>query len=372
MEGWLLRWGHAVERSRTVPALKAAATIARSDVVVIVCDGRGLDGVCPLSLPLGLEVPPLLQVGRAGQVCRRLDLYCERVPDPGRGGRRLARALRLCLQRVAQMRAHAAEVRVYHEYIQFLGHETRTPLAAAQAALEILEREGAAAGQDRDRRAGFVQVALRNVRRLCETVAWTEEYLEARTLILAPRWQEHRIGELLANVLEIERPCQDLALVFEAGVESLALVSDERLLRTLLRQLVHTLRYHAPGARLVLRVSRRQRESTAPAPLAGGAADQEILIAAWIRGSEAGRGPARVARTGLVELGDAPEGELLRLLEFTVSRELLALLGARVALPAAAAAEGPSLTLVLPGLPPQAMPHPPCLAAVRPGAPSGA
>lgn len=368
VEYWLRRWGHTVTRCVTATEFRAAASIRRSDVIVIACDGRGLDGYCPLSLPLFGEVPPLLQIGRSDQSCRRQMLYCERVPEPGRAGRQLARGLRRCLARAVQMKAHADELKGHQEYVQFLSHEIRTPITSALSALEILSRDamtesGQAVRTPSDRRDGFVQLALRNLKRLRETVEWTEEYLAARTLSLVPRWEERQVGELFTQASGQEGPRPDLSLVFEAGSDAGAMVSDPQLLRTLVQQVLRTLRYHAPGARVTLRLSRRQERTPHHADPVAHSEDAEVVVAAWVSTPSGTDEPGSVSRAGLTRPGDPPEAALLQLLEYSVSPELLALLGGRITIPAPSGARVPALVLALPVVPPGAVPGLPCVMA---------
>lgn len=355
----LQRWGHTVVHAATEEAFRGAASYRRADAVVVVCDGRGLEGHCPVSIPCRGEPAPMILVGRPGRGCRRNDHELEIVPDLGRGGRRLARALRGCLARSAQMRRHDAEIKVYHEYIQFLSHEIRTPITSALAALEILARAPAAAGDER--RGDFVRIGLRNLKRLRETVNWTEEYLAARTVAVAPRWSEGRIGELIAAAAGPACPRPDLSLTFEGGVEAATMISDPSLLRALVQQVLHAVRYLAPEARVALRAGLRPAGDGAGLAATGLSLEGELQLS-FVTGS-AGEGERhrRVARTGLVEPGDEPDAQMLRLIEFTISREVLALLGGRLAVVSRPPADPPLLSLSLPLVPPGAVPAPACL-----------
>jgi len=356
-QSWLLRWGHSVVRAATEPAFLAAVSVRRVDAAVICCGGGGLGGVCPASLPLPVDAAPLLLLGAGRGDCHRRTGYLEVMPHPGRGGRRLRRALHACVRQAELARRHLADVQVYHEYIQFLGHETRTPLTSALAALEILAADGVEGDEAAARRAGFARLALRNLRRLGETLEWTEDHLAARTSAAAPRWREGRAGDIVTRAAGLDTPRPELALVFEAGVEELPVLSDEALLRLLLRQVFHALRYHAPGARLALRIS-SPAARTEGWEAAGPAGAVELVLAFRVSSPAGEPAPGRVARTGLVERGEAPEQELSRLIQFTVSRELLQLFGARLTVPPAG--DGPALRLVLPTVPPGAVPARSC------------
>ncbi|MHB8079892.1 MAG: histidine kinase [Candidatus Krumholzibacteriia bacterium] len=348
VQAWLLRWGHGVTHAAGEAALQPGGSLRGCDVIVVVCDGHGVEGLCPVALATREEMAPVILVGRAGRSCRQADSPLEHVPDPGRGGRRLRRALGYCLQRTELTRRHLAELTGHHEYVQFLGHELRTPITSALAALEILAGEGTVGPQSGGREADFVRIALRNLKRLRETLEWTEDHLDARTSALAPRWRDGRLGELVTQAVGLEAPRPDLSLVFEAGAESLPVVSDGHLLRGLLQQVCRTLRYHAPGAHVTLRISARVGVDEA-APWRGGA-PAEFVVALHVSWPPDSRGPTRVSRTSLVEPGEGPQQELSRLVRLTVSREILALFGAR--LPQPPHEHGaPALRFVVPGVP---------------------
>jgi signal transduction histidine kinase len=264
----------------------------------------------------------------------------------------LRRALGYGLQRAELTRRHLAELTGHHEYVQFLGHELRTPITSALAALEILAGEGTVGPEPGGREADFVRIALRNLKRLRETLEWTEDYLDARTSALAPRWRDGRLGELVTQAVGLETPRPDISLVFEAGAESLPVISDGHLLHGLLQQVCRTLRYHAPGAHVTLRISARVGIDEA-APWRGGT-PAEFVVALHVSWPPDSRGPARVSRTSLVEPGEGPQQELSRLVRLTVSREILALFGARLTLPALEDG-APTLQIVLPTAPPGAI-----------------
>jgi hypothetical protein len=257
------------------------------------------------------------------------------------------------------MRRHTAEVRIYHEYIQFLSHEIRTPITSALSSLEILDAEFSLRGLGEDRRGDFVRIALRNLKRLRETVNWTEEYLATRSGSLAPRWEEGRVGELFTQASGFSDSRPDLALVFEGGVETAPMVSDVQLLRALLQQVLHALAHHAPESRPRLRLALRADPDGALPPLGGPARAAEVIASLQL--STPNGEPATLrARAGLAERGDGTDAELSRLLEFTVSREILELLGARIVVPPASAVNGPVLSLALPTIPPASLPVPVC------------
>ena len=358
VEAWLRGWGHSVAQVASEAGLPAAGSVRRTDAIVVVCDGDGPEGCCPAALAAREDAAPMLLVGRRARVCSRADRFVELVPAPAADGRRLRRALGHCLRRTAVTRRHAAEAKIHHEYVQFLGHELRTPITSALSALEILAAEQ---GESTGREADFVRLALRNLKRLRETLEWTEDYLEARTAALTPRWREERLGELVTIAAGLGAPRPDLALVFEGGAEAVPVVSDASLLRGLLQQACRTLRYHAPDARVTLRISARPgAHDGEPWRDAGPERCAEVVLALHVDRPDGARGSARVSRTSLVSRDEGPQEELSRLARCTVSPEVLALLGGRLTIPATGEA-GPALQIFLPAVPPDAAPLPDCV-----------
>jgi hypothetical protein len=288
---------------------------------------------CPNQLAKSESSAPMLLVGGGPgrRTCRQnCWVNIERISPEGRN---LRQALETCLARSEQLRRKSEELNGYQDYLQFLSHELKTPLTAAQTALQLLL--GEADDVSDARRREFLDIALRNLRRLGNTITWSEDYLNDRMAPAAPNWSRQGAGSL---IVELVRSGDDdeLAVECDAAVGKVELVTDVRLLRSLLRQVNRALRYHAPGARLGLGVT-----------LAGGGADGSRLVLAY-RIEAGGGAVGGVARTALVARAEEPGRELLRLVEFTVPEEVRQTLGAELIVPSSPPDRHTVLELALP------------------------
>jgi hypothetical protein len=216
-------------------------------------------------------------------------------------------------------------------------------VTAAQAALQVLE--DALEEADDARQVSCVRIALRNLERLREAVAWSEDYLAARTVSAEPSWRREQAGDLVLAAVRDLGVTGGLPVRFAGETADAPVVGDPGILGTALRQVLRALRYHLGGGDVQLQVELRR-----PATAAGndGAGSRELALVLHVT---SGDGCAPVARTGLVEPGDGPQAELARLLDFAVSREVLAVLGARVRLPAVPAGAVPVVELIVPAVP---------------------
>jgi len=175
-------------------------------------------------------------------------------------------------------------------------------------------------------------------------VAWSEDYLSSRTINTEPAWQEGSAGELLLAATAELTANGSLGLDFGGDASVAPLTSDATLLGTALRQVLRALRYYRAGAAVRLQVEQRYMP---PCDLEAPYPGHEFVLSFH---AEIDAAPGSVARTGLVRPGETPQAELARLLDFAVSREVLAVLGARVLLPAGANS-GPIAELILPSAP---------------------
>ncbi len=128
---------------------------------------------CGLAAPVAARImaprqaAPLILVG--DQPAGHLDnLAWDRVSEPGPGGDNLALVLRPCLDAAATLGCDGAGFR------DFLNHEMRTPLTAAGMALQTLALQLEQAGGPS---LDLVDTALRNIKRLEQTVEWATDYV---------------------------------------------------------------------------------------------------------------------------------------------------------------------------------------------------
>ncbi len=344
IQGYLDRWGMQVCRLPGVP-LDFSFTLLRRCDVVIVC-GEECDELCPEGEIVPPDTPPILFVG---QPSRRGDdplLGFNTIAGPGQDGCLLEEALATCLAYSQQVRRERAERHGFHQYAQFLNHELRTPITAVGTALQILVEELAQRGEER--LLGFANIGLRNVQRLQRTMAWSEGYLASRSLELIPDWQEWSVEMLVARATAEACAADELTVELATTAATQPLLSDAQLFGTVVQQVLHAVRYYAPDQAVTLQV--KVSTSAEIGPLVPGGDDGPMLLLAYFLQPCAGEGlePGQVARTGLVQRGDRPDEELLRLIEFTVSQEILALFGASLSTFSAPCDGEPVVTVVLP------------------------
>jgi len=128
-------------------------------------------------------------------------------------------------------------------YLHFLGHELRSPLTAIKTALEVLAGDIA----DPEQRSGrvvekMVNIALRNVRRLHQTMDWSQELLAGEVSPAVMRPRVFRVDELAAVLA-------DLGSVESVGVSSdTALETDAYLLYSVVVQMVRVARMVNPAS----------------------------------------------------------------------------------------------------------------------------
>ena len=238
---------------------------------------------------------PLLLVGDGTGA--QLDSWAwTHVQDPGPDGGRLAAALRPCLEASAVRNPSSPGFR------DFLNHELRTPLTAAGTALQTLalqlERAG---GQPLD----LVDIALRNVRRLEQTVDWACDYLAVEP--------DHGSGDtggatnltdLLQDLDEVDAPMQ-LSWATGAGDWYAPVDIDRERWRRILRQVLRAVGFQAPGQAVHLELS----------TLSGAPGESGLLLAFQVAPADQND---QVQRTGATDEAE----QLRRLLAFTVNPDL--------------------------------------------------
>lgn len=336
----LRRWGADVCE---VTQLAAEAPPDDCDLVVVACGGDGERTWCPGTVALAWQEVPIILVGGDDDACHCRRVCQHRLLELGEDGVLLQSALDAAMVQAAGLRREARARRGFRDYAQFLRHELRTPVTAAQAALQVLE--DALEEADDARQVSCVRIALRNLERLREAVAWSEDYLAARTVSAEPSWRRERAGDL---VLAATRDLGDrggLPVRFAGETAAAPVVGDPAILGTALRQVLRAVRYHLGGGEAQLHAELRRPPAAAAD---GGESIPELALVLHVTPGDA-RQP--VVRTGLVEPGDGPQSELARLLEFAVSREVLAILGARVRLHSVPAGAAPVVELILPAVP---------------------
>ena len=225
------------------------------------------------------------------------------------------------------------------DYIQFLNHELRTPLAAALAAMEALvatEADTSAdASDDPTPQRLLLDIATRNLRRLGQTINWSEEYLRPGLSVVKGEGECWCLDDLMALV-KPATGLQSLAWDCTEDEKTIPLASDREGIAILLSQLSRALYYHAPTLRFRLCAAIAPGEddchgdTRSPSP-------RQLLIAFVVadqaEGQPAEKSVGRVARTRLIsprEDAEQGDGEFERLVGFSVSPELLLDLAAEI------------------------------------------
>jgi hypothetical protein len=289
LQGWLAGWGlqcadlPADGRPDAVPAGRAAAVIwihGPQAPEVPAADARSsLDPAAAPMLLLGADAPAHLVAGAWAA-----------LDDAGPDGADLAAVLRPCLERSGQADA---------DFHDFLNHELRTPLTAAGTALQMLalhmERAG---GQSLE----LVDIALRNVRRLEQTIDWACDHFAGGGDPLDEPAEEAELLDLLEDLDGVDAPV-DLEWRTGAGDWSTRVMVGRQQWRRLLRQVLRAVSFHTPGERVGLEVSTVTGEQ-----------DTGLLLVFHL--PYAARDTVRVAGEG-----DGP-AQLRRLLDFTVNPEV--------------------------------------------------
>jgi hypothetical protein len=290
IRGWLEAWGLS---ATPLAAGEHPAGVPRERACAVLHAGA-LRGPSPRpAVPASLAAP-LILVGEVDDDALA-PLAWERVARPGADGDALAAVLRPCLDAAVARGCRGPDFR------DFLNHELRTPLTAAGMALQTLALQLEHAGGPS---LDLVDTALRNIRRLEQTVEWATDYVADEGATPAAGQEPPRLIELLEDLDDLDA---DLDLVWSTGVGDwqapARLPRDDW--RRLLRQLVRAVAYRGGATAIDLSVST--------------VADETGLLLVFQLPTSNGRG----------DLADSDEEQLRRLLSFTVHPELARRLGLR-------------------------------------------
>jgi len=229
IQRWLAAWGLQAEQlacdehPASVPRDRARAVLFACGSVIDLAEPDAVHGV----------TAPLILVGR--QPAGALDtLAWDRVTDPGPGGECLAEALRPCLDSTPAAGCGNPGFR------DFLNHELRTPLTAAGMALQTLALHLESAGGPS---LDLVDTALRNIRRLEQTVEWATDYVVEDQDTALEMVEPACLTDLLEDLDDLD---PGLNLTWATGVgdwQSPVSVTRDSW-RRLLRQVLRALAYH--------------------------------------------------------------------------------------------------------------------------------
>jgi len=225
-------------------------------------------------------------------------------------------------------------------YLHFLGHELRSPLTAIKTSLEVLE--GEMGGLDASRKSGsslkMLNIALRNVRRLHQTVEWSQDLLATSSLPPASRPREVAIDEMVARLQETGEVWVD------PQIRDLDFQTDPDILTSLVKQMARAVSMTCPNSPISVRLETDDREA------------QLVHLAVLAADGEHDAESVTSQRTRLVvaEDPDEPATELDRLARFMVSPGLVEALAATLRTPEVAT-DQPALMLTL-NLMPETLP----------------
>jgi hypothetical protein len=318
-------------------------SVQQCDALILVLPGAEQappETTIPARKPAAAPPAPLLLLGELpGSLL--LSREAQRVvPAAGPQGVDLKRALEdcLCESRLRREATAAADCRdSLPGYLQFLGHELRSPLTAAKTALEVLQGElgglQTEAADEGDSRLKMLDIALRNIQRLHRTVDWSQDLLQLEWSLPEGEWKTLDLAEV-AGLLPGRPRCR-----IQEPLRQCTIHADQGLLGVLLKQAVRVLDYVNPDHNLTCRFQ--------------GEGDEQEMAVLWLipEVDDLGSQPPRVVRTGLPHPGDGPEGEALQelasLADYIISSSLLARLQVRVRAVADAGGQ-PCLTLAFP------------------------
>jgi hypothetical protein len=348
LEDRLHRWGISYERLDPDGSALDHLRTDRFDLIVVACDDPQEGTLCAQLSSLRAAGVPMLLVGGPARACACRRFCQERIRATDLRDDLLRRAFEACLAQPASP-ADASECRDgLHGYTQFLKHELRTPLTAARAALQVLTREGPY-HQQKEARA-LMRVALRNIERLQRTISWCEDTWAGRIQNEAPRWREVTVARLSEGLLDPDEADRVPALAVRPGIADQSVVTDSEMVHRVNRQVLRALRFFAPDQPLALQLDVRAGAEASTLP-SGVGAGCDVVVSYHLPSSQpVFGGDTAVSRTGLVATGESKNHELARLCEFTVSREILSRLHARITVATEANASGSIVELIIPSI----------------------
>lgn len=237
---WLDAWGLAAA-SLGPDEHPAQVARERAQAVLYACGGGAVGESCRTRVA---QAVPLILVGSesAGALD---DLAWDRVSDPGVDGDHLARVLRPCLDTSLTLGCDGAGFR------DFLNHELRTPLTVAGMALQTLALHLEPAGGPS---CDLLDTALRNIRRLEQTVEWATDYVVDEPAADQGAPDPAPLTDLLEDLDELEG-ATDLSWATGAGDWQARVVIDRQRWRRLLRQVMRAVAYRRGSAQAHLDIS---------------------------------------------------------------------------------------------------------------------
>ncbi len=319
------RWGMTIgEYDSRHPDFKWP-TILECDLVIM---GAGSVSEEPSTGPESLA--PVILLGVSEPLLLARDAW-QALPDLKPATRHLRLAVQTCLEQSALLRHGPVAGQDREDFLSFIGHEMRSPLTAAKTALEVLRGDlGQLANQDSHLK--MLEIALRNVRRLHNTVEWSQELMASSPGEQKIQLQDHDAGQL-QETLGYTKTCR-----WEPEALQRRVHTDPDSLSMLMDQVVRALHYAIPGCETELNVrcsSEKNGLSLTLSPAHGSVQD----------------GAPRVSRLGLAfsdPQKESPAADLERLVRFVVSGVLVSRLGVGLEV-VGGQDEDPGIRILVPG-----------------------
>jgi His Kinase A (phospho-acceptor) domain len=262
----------------------------------------------------GQAVAPVILLGVSGSLFLDREAW-QALPEANPGVNALRQALQVCLKQVGLMR-HMSQTNVEREdFLSFLGHEMRSPLTSAKTALEVLQGDLGGLGEpaeERDPRLKMLEIALRSVRRMHDTVEWSQDLMGLASVsesVVLRNVEAPECVEILKRGLPLEGDLPGLPSQLHTDPEALAQLMD---------QIARAMTFSSPESRPTLTF---QPADSRPNHL--------CLVLTPSLGARVKRQP-KISRLGLASpdsSGSSVESELERLMGFMVSQVLVSNLG---------------------------------------------
>ncbi len=338
----LRQWGHTYAE-RVFSSRDAWPTLEECDAVILGPklsadlhgwpDAAGQEQAAPLVL-LGDHPGSILLTRGAWRT----------VKSSGPDGVDLKFALAASLDEAARRRGRVPVQNTPDGFLDFLGHELRSPLTAVKTALEVLQGELGGLGDETNASLGgaagssgcgrdMLDIALRNIKRLHQTVDWSHDLMGLEAGLMSRGWETVPVDFL------VEALADRHLVSLDPAAAKRTLETDPALMKVLLGQLVRVLEYTVPQGQLQVRI---QPDPHQPREL--------VVVLTAVQGQGV-PGPAQVNRTGLTRAdGHETADEINLLLKYVVSRKVLEQLQGRVAV-VTGPGGSPSLHLNLVGRP---------------------
>ncbi|MFT5232439.1 MAG: signal transduction histidine kinase [Candidatus Krumholzibacteriia bacterium] len=213
-------------------------------------------------------------------------------------------------------------------YLQFLGHEMRSPLTALKTSLDELAQ---VMHKSSDDELKMLAIARRNVQRLHETVEWNQEMLSANAAAESVNFRTSSIASLARYLAEADHD-----ICMSSRVTETTLETDYNLVDKLLCQMTRVLNLVCPGTELDVQLF--HGEGTGDGICLKVSPETPRAVSASI-----------VRQRNLVALGEpkAVTAELERLTHIVVADCLVAAIGAELKT-VHTENEAPALVLTLP------------------------